>query len=398
VTNLSELFTNYPNSYPKTVNLLNKKRIDGGINMLMSHRAPAKVAFLMVFLLAAAFPAACSPTNQPSSSSQEVTPTPIPTAIEASNPTFTVQKGEVVSKLQFTGRVAPITQKDLFFKADGRVRNVFFERNAKVKAGDVIADLEIAAMERQLELTEMDIQTNQIYVDMAKIRLDYAEKDYPSRDQKQNVALLKEELAIAELNLKRASLNVADLRKNIEDAQIIAPFDGDLLSVTITKGDAITGYKPVVQLADLTKLEIASELQGSDQTQIAEGMTVSMFFISRPGDTFSGLVRQMPSSLGQSANSNVEVVDKVTHISVDDPTAISVNELGDLVRVTVILEKRDNVLWLPPQAIRNFEGRRFVLVQDGEAQKRVDVKLGLKGEDRVEIMEGLQEGQTVVAP
>jgi multidrug efflux pump subunit AcrA (membrane-fusion protein) len=66
--------------------------------------------------------------------------------------------------------------------------------------------------------------------------------------------------------------------------------------------------------------------------------------------------------------------------------------------VLVILEKRENVLWLPPQAIRNFEGRSFVLVQDGNLQKRVDVKIGLMGEDRYEIQDGLAEGQTVVAP
>jgi multidrug efflux pump subunit AcrA (membrane-fusion protein) len=54
------------------------------------------------------------------------------------------------------------------------------------------------------------------------------------------------------------------------------------------------------------------------------------------------------------------------------------------------------VLWLPPQAIRTFEGRKFVVVQEGDAQRRVDVKIGVEGEDRVEIVEGLNEGQVVV--
>ena len=71
-------------------------------------------------------------------------------------------------------------------------------------------------------------------------------------------------------------------------------------------------------------------------------------------------------------------------------------ELGDLVRVEVVVEREDNVLWLPPQAIRTFDGRKFVVVQDGELQRRVDVKIGVEGEDRVEIEEGLTEGQVVV--
>jgi macrolide-specific efflux system membrane fusion protein len=39
-----------------------------------------------------------------------------------------------------------------------------------------------------------------------------------------------------------------------------------------------------------------------------------------------------------------------------------------------------------------------VVIQEGEAQRRVDVKVGITGEDRVEILEGLKEGQVVVAP
>jgi multidrug efflux pump subunit AcrA (membrane-fusion protein) len=60
------------------------------------------------------------------------------------------------------------------------------------------------------------------------------------------------------------------------------------------------------------------------------------------------------------------------------------------------LERKDNVLWLPPQAIRTCEGRKFVVVQEGDAQLRVDVKVGIESEDRVEIEEGLTDGQIVV--
>jgi len=72
--------------------------------------------------------------------------------------------------------------------------------------------------------------------------------------------------------------------------------------------------------------------------------------------------------------------------------------MGDLVDVTVIVVKKENVLWIPPQTIRTFSGRNFVVVQNGDVQIRVDVKLGVIGEDRVEIVEGLTEGQVVVSP
>ena len=70
--------------------------------------------------------------------------------------------------------------------------------------------------------------------------------------------------------------------------------------------------------------------------------------------------------------------------------------MGDLVRVKVELERKDDVLWLPPQVIRMFEGRRFVVLKDGDVQRRVDIKAGIETQERVEVEEGLDEGQVVI--
>jgi multidrug efflux pump subunit AcrA (membrane-fusion protein) len=51
---------------------------------------------------------------------------------------------------------------------------------------------------------------------------------------------------------------------------------------------------------------------------------------------------------------------------------------------------------LPPQAVRSFEGRRFVVVREGERQRRQDVKIGIVSSDRVEILDGLKAGDVIV--
>jgi len=71
-------------------------------------------------------------------------------------------------------------------------------------------------------------------------------------------------------------------------------------------------------------------------------------------------------------------------------------DIGDIANITVILQQKRNVLWLPPQAIRTFQGRQFVVVQEGDRQRRVDVELGIQSQDKVEITSGLREGQKVV--
>jgi hypothetical protein len=55
-------------------------------------------------------------------------------------------------------------------------------------------------------------------------------------------------------------------------------------------------------------------------------------------------------------------------------------------------------LWLPPAAVRDFQGRHFVVIQEEETQRRVDVMLGIEGASRVEILEGVAEGDIIVGP
>jgi hypothetical protein len=63
-----------------------------------------------------------------------------------------------------------------------------------------------------------------------------------------------------------------------------------------------------------------------------------------------------------------------------------------------VLERREDVLWLPPEAIRSFEGRRFIVVREGDRERRVVVRTGIESVERVEILEGVDEGDVVVGP
>ncbi|MGE5223962.1 MAG: efflux RND transporter periplasmic adaptor subunit, partial [Omnitrophica WOR_2 bacterium] len=327
---------------------------------------------------------------------QEITPTPVPTQIEAANPVYNVQRGEIVSKIEFLARVTPVVQQDLFFKTDGRVRNLYVENKQAVKAGEVIADLEIDALERQLAVTELDIQTCQEQLAIARLNLEWSQQQFQTKQQKYEVQLQEHEVKLAEIALKKASLNVDDLKKAIADAQVISPMDGVVISIGFHKGSEVKAYQPVVQVADLNNVELSAEPGNEIMQKMQEGMPVSAIFYGRPGTPLPGSIRRLPTPYG-SGNPAVDgEQDKSTRITLDSLPKNS--ELGDLLSVTVTLDRRENALWLPVQAVRTFEGRKFVLVQEGQGQRRVDVKLGLQGEDRVEILEGLTEGQVVIGP
>ena len=356
------------------------------------------------------------------------TPTPIPTAIVPVKPTYTVQRGEVVKRLEFSGRISPVVEEDLVFRTSGRVRSVTAKRNDMVMAGQVLAELEIDNLERELEGAQLDLERAQVRLaqaedehtyelQVAQTNLDVANLRLQSMQSGVApdpfaVAIQEREVQLAQLALDRlaegidpllrsdvtrAEFSVQKLEAEIGEARIVAPFDGQLLSMSLTPGQAIEAYAPVSTLADISALEVSADLVSNQMTDLVEGMSAEIFLVSRPGVTLQGSVRQLPYPYGSGGRGNtVEDLDKSTRVSIFADPGEADFELGDLVRVNVELERKADVLWLPPQALRIFDGRRFALLQDGDVQRRVDVEVGIETQDRVEIESGLEEGQVVI--
>ena len=416
-----------------------------------------------------------------SASDAEPTPTPLPTPVVAEKPTYIVQRGSVTKSLEFTGRVSPVKQQDLFFRTDGFVRNIRVERNAQVKTGDLLADLEIGDLENQLteaqlKLKEAERTSNTSLADaeaeLEKARLQLQKKLAEdvnatvvtelaalqnAQDTRKNaydeydkaihrpwdpdvvteryhknfveadrsltvaqaeyeqalasqktyaydVALLRQDVAQAErkvaqikeeggtpLAVEQARLDVKKIADQIAAASISAPFNGEVLALNISSGDSVEAFKTAIVVGDPSALEITADLEASDVAELSVEMPASMRMRNRPEQDLIGFVRQLPFIGGSDSTGND---DKAVHVALPDENVKL--ELGELATVLITLEKKDNALWLPPAAIRTFQGRDFVVIQDGTSQRRVDVKLGIKGEDRVEVLEGVEEGQVVV--
>ena len=77
---------------------------------------------------------------------------------------------------------------------------------------------------------------------------------------------------------------------------------------------------------------------------------------------------------------------------------IDVFEYQSGVRVSITGSSRDDVLWLPPEAIRSHDGKEFVIVVEGEGQRRVEVELGIQTENQVELSGDLAPGDAVAVP
>jgi multidrug efflux pump subunit AcrA (membrane-fusion protein) len=232
---------------------------------------------------------------------------------------------------------------------------------------------------RGQQRTEYDIELAQMNLDLAQLRA--AEVG-------------------AGLDITRTVLALNRLKDQLNDARIVAPFTGVILQINVLEGRQVQGYSPMVVLADPTELEITADLQDSEKAELSEGMELVAEFLNRPGEQFPGSVRRLPYPYSSGARTTgADDADKSVRITLDgiDPAEAGY-AIGDRFRLTVELERSEDTLWLPPQAVRTFEGRSFVVIQEGGGQRRIDVRLGIRSPERVEILDGVTEGQLVIAP
>jgi len=222
--------------------------------------------------------------------------------------------------------------------------------------------------------------------------------------------LLAQEVELAELRLaklkrgadpllaqevEKARIDLQRIQGQIEDMRLVAPFDGRILSLSAREGGLATAFKTALLLGDPGALEITADLGADKLSQMSVGQAATIRLLNRPEQDWSGHVRQLPYPYGGGAGGQADD-DTATRITLDDPSVTL--EIGELATVIILLEQKDDVLWLPPAAIRSFQGRDFVVIQDGDDQRRADVRLGLESEERIEIVDGVEEGQVVVGP
>ena len=196
------------------------------------------------------------------------------------------------------------------------------------------------------------------------------------------------------LDVERVNLEVQDTERQISEARLVAPFSGQLLSAAIRPGDLANAFKTVIVLADPGQLEITAELSGDDMAEMSVGQPATIQLRGRPDSDYEGNVRQLPYPYG---GGTVETDEDDTAVRIALSEADLDLEMGELATVIIFLEEKPEALWLPPEALRTFQGRTFVVVRDEDgAQRRVDVRTGIESDDRVEILEGLDEGQIVI--
>jgi multidrug efflux pump subunit AcrA (membrane-fusion protein) len=248
-----------------------------------------------------------------------------------------------------------------------------YEALMSAQSGVNAAQRSIASAGAQFVSYEHNVKTAENAVLQAELALERARNGAPnsSRD------VLTAQMTIDQLNAK------------IAQSSLVAPIDGVVLEVAIKPGDQVQAYKAVITLAIPEPKEVIATLAITDAQRLSPGMIGTCQVMNRPETAVQCAVRQIPLS-NRDADQSTRIGAALNLV-----TAMTDNQL---VEVKMPLQTRANVLWLPPVAIRTFQNRTFVVLDTPDGPRSVDVQIGLRTDDRVEIISGVSEGDVVVGP
>lgn len=184
---------------------------------------------------------------------------------------------------------------------------------------------------------------------------------------------------------------VASAQARLDETRIESRVDALVLLRGVEPGEAVTAGRTLMTLSrgDANRLEIVMTPDERSLATLAVGQRARVLADAFPGVPFDAVVKQI-APLVDAGRGTVEV-----RLEVDDPPAFLREDMT--VSVEVITGERPNVLVVPFEAVRDAATRTpWVLVAaDGRAQRR-EVKLGARGGELIEVLEGLSDGQHVV--
>ena len=300
-----------------------------------------------------------------------------PTAVE----TVKVETQTLVDETQAVGSLRSRQGVMLRPEVGGRVKEIFFNDGQRVRKGQVMVQFEDQLQQAQLS--------------QAKAELSIAEANH-----KRNQELVAQNfISKRSLDESGAALEVARAKLALTDAtlqrlKVLAPFDGITGLKQVNVGDYLKDGADIVNVEDLEAVLLDFRLPERFQAKIRSGQKAQLTVDALPGRPFTAVVQAVDPLIEANGRS----------VGVRGCIDNRQQQLrpGMFARVNAVFGSRENAMVIPEEAIIPQGGRTFVVkVVAGEKpdslmSERVVVKTGLRLPGKVEILEGLAVGDTVV--
>jgi len=330
-----------------------------------------------------------------------------------------VQRGEVVAEVMGTGTLESHISASISPKISGLIRAVLVDQGDRVEAGQVLVQLDDGDLSRQVEVAESALSAAHAAVERrqadrarALAVLDQARFDFDRvanlvklgtgsttefEDARKTLRVSEADLSSSEAALVEAQKQVVTAMKTLElhqtrlaDASVRAPFAGLITRRDRDPGDIVVPGSSILALVAMDELWLSA---WGDETQMAKlqpGQPARVVFRAAPGRSYPGAVAR----LGRE-------VDRETREFLVD---VHVHELpenwaiGQRAEIYIETGRKADAVLLPSRFIGWQDGKAGTFVESGGRAAWRPLGLGLRGQESVEIIEGLSPNERAIVP
>lgn len=265
--------------------------------------------------------------------------------------TAKVGRGDVIQAVTATGTLKPVLNVEVGSQISGIIQSLYVDFNSEVKSNQVIAQLDPSTYKANVSSAEGELANSQASLELAQINAKRAADLFKSgliaqADHDQSVATLHQ--AEAQVRIRSASLERA--RVDLGRCTIYAPVDGIVIDRKVDVGQTVAASMsaPVLfQIAnDLSRMQINASVAEADVGSVQVGQTVEFGVDAFPFRKFQGKVTQVRNS--PITVQNVVTYDTIIEVNNDDLKL----KPGMTANVSIVTSRREGVLTVPNLVLR----------------------------------------------
>ena len=317
--------------------------------------------------------------------------------------TGTATIGRIAESVALTGSLRPKQVVDISPRVAGRLTQILVDTGSPVARGALIAVIEDDEIRQQLErskaaLAVVDAQIAQRTAELnnAKIELDrriqLVESGVLSRNEldtlQMRYAVAQSQLELVRAQRRQSEAEQRELSIRQEQTRITSPIAGMVSRRHVAVGAMVSSANPIVTVVSLNPMIVDAQAAERDIARIRRGLNVNVTIDSLPGEKFTGRIMRIAPTLDpQTRNGMIE-------IEIPNRNGALKGEM--FARLNLDLGSSRETLLIPRDALIYRGDQPGVFTIEEEKAKYLPLETGLSETDKVEVLKGLKDGDTII--
>ena len=323
-----------------------------------------------------------------------------------------------------TGYVVARHSSDVGVKSGGRLARLKFEEGTRVRKGEVLAEIEHADIDAQLEASRRAVAEAE-----AALAQTVAARDEDSRSYERQRALMKDGIttdaaltgaqaaaAVSAARVTSAEAAIASSRARVrvteaalENTNVRAPFDGVVIKKRAEVGETVSPFGvqgqssreggAIATIADLGELEVQTEVSENSVAKLIAAMPAEVKLKAYDDQVYKGRLRQIFPSADRAkaiVEVRVSILDPDLHVKPEMSASVTFQEVRRTDAAPVNAAPAAPIVLIPKRAVTEHNGGPVVWVVTGTTSARRPVVLGRERLDQVEVKTGVAPGEALV--